>query len=232
MNWRGDGVAACRSAGSHPPAASASPLWHARHPLARGPRPAIPSQGSNQVCRPADSVVTLLRDTDSVPRVTGERSCKPSDRAEWGAHRGYYKPARCMKSSNSFAWVRSPGQSQGALAASCPLLAPLGHATLALEVGKSSGRRCQKAKPYNFVSGVALKGRKQKVLLLPSLLSWLYKLCFTSRLFCSLSTSREASLLYFKTCFRQLFLPRYPQPLFSYPTVPVPHSCSSVPALR
>lgn len=105
MNWRRDGVAACRPAGSHPPAASASPLWHARHPLARGPRPAIPSQGSNQVCRPADSVVTLLRDTDSVPRVTGEISCKPSDRVEWGAHRGCYKPASCMKASNSFAWV-------------------------------------------------------------------------------------------------------------------------------
>lgn len=47
MNWRGDGVAACRSAGSHPPGVSASPLWHARHPLARGPWPAIPSQCSN-----------------------------------------------------------------------------------------------------------------------------------------------------------------------------------------
>lgn len=106
------------------------------------------------------------------------------------------------------------------MTASCPWLVPLGHATLALEAGKSSSRRCQKAKPYNFVSGVALKGRRQKVLLLPSLLSWLDKLCFTSRLFCSLSTSREASLLYFKLafisfffhCIHNLFFPIQPSP--------------------
>lgn len=75
---------------------------------------------------------------------------------------------------------------------------------------------------------MALKGRKQKVLFLHRLFSWLYKLCFTSGLFCSLCTSWKASLLYFKTCFRKLFLPLYPEPLFSYLAFPISHSHSSI----
>lgn len=82
MNWRGaawlraDGLeASCLD--------RASPPWHARHPLACSPRSAIPSQHSDEARHPTDSVVTLLCDTDSVPRVTGKVSDKPLDRFEW-----------------------------------------------------------------------------------------------------------------------------------------------------
>lgn len=99
MNWHWDGVAACRPAGSLPLGGRTSPLWHARHPLARGPWPAISSQCSDWVCHPADSAVTLLHDTDLVPWVAGKVLQKPFDPFERDFHSTYYKLAT---------WVNSP----------------------------------------------------------------------------------------------------------------------------
>lgn len=125
-NWRRDGMAECRWTGSLPPGVCASPLWHARHPLAWGPWPAILSQCSHWVCHPADSVVTLLQDTDLVPRAAEKISYKPFDHSEWGVHSTSYEQTRWINSSSFiFATLET-------FFSSCPSLLPLDHTALAL----------------------------------------------------------------------------------------------------